>query len=159
MLLFFGQEAYGILVPQPGIESAPSALKDEVLTTGPPGSPCLLFQMHASLLPVAHACCCLVVKSCLTFSTPRTAARQAPLSRGFSRQDYGLGCYFPSRRSSRPRDWTCVSCTSRWILYHWATKEVSQPVFIHTHTSLLMADSDTWVIPCFVQFSKGDEHF
>ena len=25
--------------------------------------------------------------------------------------------------SSRPRDWTCVSCIGRWILYHWATKK------------------------------------
>ena len=31
-----------------------------------------------------------------------------------------------SRGSSPPRDWTrvsCVSCTGRWILYHWATLE------------------------------------
>ena len=32
-----------------------------------------------------------------------------------------------SRGSSRPRDWTWVSglsCTGRWILYHWATWEI-----------------------------------
>ena len=28
-----------------------------------------------------------------------------------------------SRDSSMTRDWTCVSCISRWILYHWATRE------------------------------------
>ena len=31
-----------------------------------------------------------------------------------------------SRGSSRPRDWThisCVSCAGMWILYHWATWE------------------------------------
>ena len=28
-----------------------------------------------------------------------------------------------SRESSRTRDWTCVSCIGRWILYHWATSE------------------------------------
>ena len=28
-----------------------------------------------------------------------------------------------SRASSRPRDWTHVSCIGRWILYHWATRE------------------------------------
>ena len=27
-----------------------------------------------------------------------------------------------SRGSSWPRDGTCVSCISRWILYHWATQ-------------------------------------
>ena len=29
-----------------------------------------------------------------------------------------------SRGSSQPRDRTCMSCTSRQILYHWATREV-----------------------------------
>ena len=28
-----------------------------------------------------------------------------------------------SRGSSQPRDWTQVSCISRHILYHWATRE------------------------------------
>ena len=28
-----------------------------------------------------------------------------------------------SRGSSPPRDWTCISCIGRWILYHWATWE------------------------------------
>ena len=28
-----------------------------------------------------------------------------------------------SKGSSRPRDWTCASCISRQILYHWATRE------------------------------------
>ena len=35
---FFGHEACGILVPQPGIKAASSALEGEVLTTGPPGT-------------------------------------------------------------------------------------------------------------------------
>ena len=33
-----------------------------------------------------------------------------------------------SKRSSRPRDWTCISCTGRWILYHWATWEALQAI-------------------------------
>ena len=37
MFWFFGLEACGILAPRPGIEPAPPALEDEVLTTGPPG--------------------------------------------------------------------------------------------------------------------------
>ena len=28
-----------------------------------------------------------------------------------------------SMRSSRPRDWAHVSCTGRWVLYCWATRE------------------------------------
>ena len=29
--------------------------------------------------------------------------------------------------SSRTRDWTRVSCTSRWVLYCWATREAREP--------------------------------
>ena len=34
---FFGREASGILIPQPGIEPTSPALKDEVITPGPLG--------------------------------------------------------------------------------------------------------------------------
>ena len=32
---------------------------------------------------------------------------------------------FSSKGSSQPRDWTCVSCIGRWILYPWATRLVA----------------------------------
>ena len=38
----------------------------------------------------------LVAKLCLTFATPWTVACQAPLSMGFSRQEYWSGLPFPS---------------------------------------------------------------
>ena len=38
----------------------------------------------------------LVAKSCPTLATPWTVARQAPLSAGFSRQEYWSGLPFPS---------------------------------------------------------------
>ena len=38
----------------------------------------------------------LVTKSCLTVATPWTVACQAPLSMGFSRQEYWSGLPFPS---------------------------------------------------------------
>ena len=38
----------------------------------------------------------LVTKSCPTLATPWTIARQAPLSMGFSRQEYWSGLPFPS---------------------------------------------------------------
>ena len=37
-----------------------------------------------------------VAKSCLTLATPRTEARQAPLSMGIPRQEYWDGLPFPS---------------------------------------------------------------
>ena len=38
----------------------------------------------------------LVAKLCLTLAIPWTVARQAPLSMGFSRQEYWNGLPFPS---------------------------------------------------------------
>ena len=35
--VFLGQEAYGILIPQPGIKPTPPALEGEGLTPGSPG--------------------------------------------------------------------------------------------------------------------------
>ena len=40
----------------------------------------------------------LVTKSCPTLATPWTVAHQAPLSMGFSRQEYRGGMPFPSPR-------------------------------------------------------------
>ena len=60
--------------------------------------------------------CCLVVKSSLTLFR----AARLLLSMGFPRQEY---CYFLLQGISQPRDWNCNSCISRWILYHWATRE------------------------------------
>ena len=40
----------------------------------------------------------LVAKSCLTLNTPWIVACQAPLSMGFSRQEYWSGLPFPSPR-------------------------------------------------------------
>ena len=54
----------------------------------------------------------LVSQSCPILATPWTAACQAPLSMGISRQEYwsGLLCP-PSGDSSQPRDRTHVSCS------------------------------------------------
>ena len=61
-----------------------------------------------------------------SLATPRTVARQAPLSMGFPRQEYWSGLPFSSSTSFRPRDRTSishVSCSGRQILSHWATRE------------------------------------
>ena len=55
----------------------------------------------------------------LTFTTPRTVACQAPVSMGFSRQEYWSGFISFSRGSSRPRDlahFSCISCMGRQVL-------------------------------------------
>ena len=59
------------------------------------------------------------------FGIPWTVARQAPLSIGFSRQEYWRGLPFPPPgESSWARDQTWVSCVSglgRRALYPWFT--------------------------------------
>ena len=64
-----------------------------------------------------------------SFATPWTVAHQVPLSMALHRQVEQVAIPF-SRGSSQPRDQTCVSCTGRWILYHWATREVQTTIYI-----------------------------
>ena len=69
-------------------------------------------------------CCCLVTKlhpslcDPMNCSPPGSSSLAIFQSRIPERVAISL-----SRRSSWPRDWTHVSCISRWLLYHWATKE------------------------------------
>ena len=76
-------------------------------------------QKHLWALP----CTCLLSHIWL-FATPWTLARQAPLFMEFLRQKYWEWiaiCY--SRRPSRLRDQTHVSCMGRRILYQGTTWE------------------------------------
>ena len=45
------------------------------------------------------------------------------ISMGFQARIWKLVATSFSRGSSWPKDWTCVTCIGRWILYHWATRE------------------------------------
>ena len=68
----------------------------------------------------------LVPQLCLTLCDP-VEDYQAPLSLGFSRQEYWIWVVSPfSRGSSWPRDRTwvsCISCIGRWVLYCRVTWE------------------------------------
>ena len=66
-------------------------------------------------------------QSCMTFCNQWTRACQAPLSMGFSRQQFwsGLPCP-PLGASSWPRNWTHVSgisCIAGRVFTHWTTWE------------------------------------
>ena len=51
-------------------------------------------------------------------------AHQAPLSMGFSWQDYWSGLPFPPPgESSQPRSWTQIPCIEGWFFTVWATTE------------------------------------
>ena len=66
--------------------------------------------MHAKLL-----------RSCPTLCDLMDLAHQAPLSMGFSRQEYWSGFPFPPPGDipDPEMESTChVSCIGRWVLYH-----------------------------------------
>ena len=56
--------------------------------------------------------CAKLLQSCLTLGDLWTVAHQAPLSMGFSRQEYWMGFPVLCRGSSWPRDRTWVFCGS-----------------------------------------------
>ena len=64
-----------------------------------------------------------------------------------------------SRGSSRPRDWTrisCVFCDGRWIPYHWAAWEAFpstdfiKVIYITICTLTQMANTFSWSVACFL---------
>ena len=59
--------------------------------------------------------------------TPLTVARQAPLSMGFSRQEYWIGLPFPPLANLPiPRDQTLVSCMASRFFTIWASREAPE---------------------------------
>ena len=81
------------------------------------------------------------------FVTPWTVVWQAPLSIGIlqARILEWVAISF-SRGSSWPRDWSCspgTSCIGRWILYYWATWEVTREAPIYTVYSYIKKESHT----------------
>ena len=68
--------------------------------------------------------CCSVAKSCPTLCDPIDCSMPGSSVHGISQARIleWVAISF-SKGSSRPRDWTRVSCFGRWILCHWATWE------------------------------------
>ena len=82
------------------------------------------FRQYSKVVYLYICCCCLVAKSCPTFSVLWTIACQTPLSIAFSRQEYWSGIY--PKGSSWIGDRTHVSYVSyigRQILDHWVTSK------------------------------------
>ena len=73
----------------------------------------------------------LVAKPCPTLATPWTLACQAPLSMGFSRQEYWSRFAISfSRGSFWPSDQTQVSCIAGRFFTNWTMREA--PIMIST---------------------------
>jgi len=83
-----------------------------------------------SLMPVICICVCVCVcaLSCVQFlAATWTVVHQAPLSMGFSRQEYwsGLPCPPPGDLPP-PRDQTCFSFMAGGFFTIWATREAQE---------------------------------
>ena len=88
-----------------------------------------VWRIHSS-----HVRACSVAKSCLTLCDPMVCSTPGSSDRGILQAKIleWVTISF-SRRSSWPRDRTCISCISKWTLYHWATweAEIMYSLFLH----------------------------
>ena len=71
-------------------------------------------------LSYVRCCACVLSRfSCVQLvATPWNVAQKAPLSMGFSRQEYSSGLLCPLPGELPNPCITCVSCIGRWILYY-----------------------------------------
>ena len=75
-------------------------------------------------------CCCLVAQLCLTLWDPMDSSPPGSSIHGNSQaRILERGAISFSRGSSWPRDWTCVSCIDRQILYPWAIQKAQERMY------------------------------
>ena len=117
-----------------------------------------------------HACMLSHFRRVWLFVAPWTVAHQAPLSMGFSRQEYWSGWPCPPpgdllNPGIEPKSY--VSCIDRWVLYHLLPPGKPH-MYIHTHTHvythvckgtntyayLFLNGSDITLCICFVSTEK-----
>ena len=80
-----------------------------------------------TLIQFVHVC----MLSCVwLFVTPWTVACQAPLSTGFSRQEYWSGLPFASPGTVLSQGSNPCLLLCRWILHCWAIREARNPVWL-----------------------------
>ena len=82
------------------------------------------FQGNGKIQPLVLFIPCECAQSCPTLCDPMDCSLLGSSVHGiFQVRILEWVAISFSRQSSWPRDWTCISCITRWILYHWATWE------------------------------------
>ena len=85
-------------------------------------------------------CSCSVAQSCLTLCEPVNCSPPGSSVHGISQARILEWVAISScRGSSRPRDPTHVSCTGRWIPYHWAIREAQEKSWACSFARLLIS--------------------
>ena len=96
-----------------------------------------------------RAVCKVASVLCDSFATPWTAACQAPLSMGFSRQEYwsGLPCPPPGDLPDPESSVSYISCIGRQVLYHYRHLGSSKKpiLFFQSAESGLVIDTQTCI--------------
>ena len=91
-----------------------------------------------------------------SFAIPWTAAARLLHPWDFSGKNTGMGCHFPFQDSSWPREWSCVSCIGRQILYHWATWEAIKFIVLAlSHFSHVWLFVTLWTVTRESSLSMG----
>ena len=142
MFWFFGQEACGILVPQPGLEPTAPALEGKVLTTRPPGKSLIKNPLSFHSL------------SGLLLLLWWLSGKESPGNEGTEGSIPGLG-KSPGGRDGNPLPYSCLGNSmdrGAWwatvhaatrVRYDWATKP---PKKFHPNTFIKKLVGNTIMI-------------
>ena len=98
-----------------------------ILAPGDTSSPGLVTIRYkrCTACPSQRTCRCSVAQSCSTLCNSMDCSWPGSSVHGVSQArilEWVSISY--TRGSSQLRDWTCISCTGRWILYHWTMREI-----------------------------------
>ena len=98
-------------------------------------------------------CLCVCVSVCVWVShsvvfnslwSPWTVDHQAPLSLGFPRQDYWVGCYFLLQEIIPTQDWTQISCIAGKFFTTWAIRETRNCLDSYSHPLTCVWEGEEW---------------
>ena len=110
----------------------------------PSGAPCVIQQIPTGYLFYIYVCMYVYARSSHVqlFVTLWIVACQAPLSVGFSRQEYwnGLPSPFPGNLSDPgiEPEVSCVSCMSKWVLYQLSHQGSSYFTYGNIYVNLVL---------------------
>ena len=115
-------------------------LNDEMITQNVLSLPLSLSRIKKPTSMDLHGLSAKSLQSCLTLATLWTVAYQAPLSMGFSRQEYGMGCHVLLQgifSTQRPYSHLLQLLHCRQFLYCWATGKACVRVCVRVYTDIL----------------------